>query len=202
MRLLFGLLREAPRIALPALIGVGLASFGSRPVFADPPPEPQGYRLLDYKSPVPATLNGARVLTTAQAFALWSKGSATFIDVLPQAPRPAGLPPQTIWRDKPRQDIPGSLWLPDTGYGELHPSVQAYFANGLRRASQGDRTHSLVFYCLAECWQSWNAAKRALSLGYSTVLWYPDGTTGWEAEGHPLETRTAEPRPGEVKSEE
>jgi PQQ-dependent catabolism-associated CXXCW motif protein len=163
--------------------------------FADPPPEPEGYRLFDYKSPVPLTLKGARVVDTEEAFALWSKGAAAFIDVLPQVPRPANLPPQTIWRDKPRNDIPHSLWLADTGYGELHPSMQDYFRDGLQRASGGDMRAALVFYCLADCWQSWNAAKRALSLGYTGVIWYRDGTTGWEAAGHPLETRIPEPRP-------
>lgn len=174
-----------------------LARLGAAAAFADLPPEPEGYRLSDYKSPVPKTLKGARAVTTAQAFELWTNGGAAFIDVLPRAPRPAGLPPQVIWRDIPRRDIPGSLWLPDTGYGELHPSMQAYFADGLRRASRGEKSTSLVFYCLGECWQSWNAAKRALSLGYTAVIWYPDGTTGWEAAGHPVEVRAAEPRPGE-----
>ena len=100
---------------------------------AAPPPEPEGYRLSDYKAPVPATLKGARVVDTERAFELWAKDAAAFIDVLPQAPRPANLPAQTIWRDKPRGDIPHSLWLPDTGYGELHPSMLAYFRAGLER---------------------------------------------------------------------
>ena len=30
---------------------------------------------------------------------------------------------------------------------------------------------------------SWNAAKRALSWGYSNVAWYPDGTDGWRTPG-------------------
>jgi PQQ-dependent catabolism-associated CXXCW motif protein len=158
-------------------------------------PEPGGYRLSDYRSPVPSTLSGADVVDTARAYAIWTRGSATFVDVLPQAPRPAGLPADMIWRDKPRDDIPGSIWLPDTGYGALSPAMQAYFENGLARASGGDKAKMLFFYCLADCWQSWNAAKRALSLGYTAVTWYPDGTTGWEAAGHPLEARQAEPRP-------
>ncbi len=164
---------------------------------AAPPPEPESYRLSDYKAPVPATLKGARVVDTEHAFELWARDAAAFIDVLPQAPRPANLPAQTIWRDKPRGDIPHSLWLPDTGYGELHPSMLAYFRAGLERASRGDKSAPLVFYCLADCWQSWNAAKRALSLGYTSVIWYPDGTTGWEAAGHPVEGRTPEPRKSE-----
>jgi len=165
------------------------------PALAAAPPEPDSYRLSDYKAPVPLTLKGARVVGTAEAFALWSTRAAAFIDVLPQAPRPANLPAGTIWRDKPREDIPGSVWLPDTGYGELHPSMEAYFRGGIEHASHGSKAAALVFYCLADCWQSWNAAKRAVSLGYTGVVWYPEGTTGWAAAGHPLERRLPEPRP-------
>ena len=35
------------------------------------PPEPDGYRMEDYRAPVPATLAGVRVLTTAEAEAIW-----------------------------------------------------------------------------------------------------------------------------------
>src|ERR1700675_3366610 len=83
------------------------------------PPEPEGYRTDNYRSPVPATLAGARVLATEEAEAIWRAGKAAFIDVLPRPPKPANLPEGTIWRDKPRSNIPGSVWLPDTGYGAL-----------------------------------------------------------------------------------
>jgi rhodanese-related sulfurtransferase len=33
-----------------------------------------------------------------------------------------------------------------------------------------------------------------LTLGYSNVSWYPEGTDGWAAAGHPLEERQPEPR--------
>ncbi len=95
------------------------------------PPEPAGYRQTEYRAATPETLAGAQVLTTAQARALWQGGRAAFIDVLPQAPRPAGLPAGTIWRDKQRFDIPGSVWLPDTGYGALAPPMQDYFVRNL-----------------------------------------------------------------------
>ena len=105
-------------------------------------------------------------------------GDAAFIDVLPQAPRPKNLPADVVWRDKPRFDIPRSLWLPDTGYGELAPVMLDYFRRGLDKALDG-RQRPLVFYCLKDCWMSWNAAKRALALGYSNVAWYPEGSDGW-----------------------
>src|SRR6202167_6392057 len=120
-------------------------------------PEPDGYRTGDYRAPVPDTLAGARVLSTAEAEAIWRAKTGVFIDVLPRPPKPANLPAGTVWRDKPRFNIPGSIWLPDTGYGELASSMAGYFANGLDKASHGDRARMLVLYCLADCWMSWNA---------------------------------------------
>ena len=159
------------------------------------PPEPSGYRMQHYRAPTPASLSGATVLTTQQAHTLWSNHRAAFIDVLARPPRPQGLPASAIWHPKPRADIPGSIWLPDTGYGALAPVMAAYFEHGLAQASAGDRRRVLVFYCLKDCWMSWNAAKRAMTLGYTHVAWYRDGTDGWEAQGFPTEARDPEPRP-------
>jgi PQQ-dependent catabolism-associated CXXCW motif protein len=160
-------------------------------------PEPDGYRLENYRSPTPTTLRGVRVVGTDEAEKIWRSHSASFVDVLPRPPRPRDLPEGTLWRDKPRANIPGSIWLPDTGYGELAPSMAGYFSSGLDKATDGDHARVLVLYCLADCWMSWNAAKRALSLGYSNVAWYPEGTDGWLAAGLPLQLSSPEPRPDE-----
>jgi PQQ-dependent catabolism-associated CXXCW motif protein len=53
-------------------------------------------------------------------------------------------------------------------------------------------TRPLVFYCQVDCWMSWNAAKRAIALGYARVHWYPDGTDGWSVANLPL--AEAQPR--------
>jgi PQQ-dependent catabolism-associated CXXCW motif protein len=179
-------LRWAPVAALGLTL---VAAFA-----AEAPPEPDSYRQSEYRAPTPASLKGARVLTTEEAAAIWRAGDVAFIDVLPQAPRPRNLPADVVWRDKPRFDIPGSVWLPDTGYGELAPVMLDYFRRGLDRALAG-RERSLVFYCLKDCWMSWNAAKRALALGYTNVAWYSEGSDGWAAGGLPLEQRAPEPRP-------
>jgi PQQ-dependent catabolism-associated CXXCW motif protein len=159
--------------------------------------EPDGYRLEDYRAPTPATLRGATVIGTQEAEKIWRGQSASFVDVLPRPPRPRNLPEGTLWRDKPRANIPESIWLPDTGNGELAPSMADYFARGLEKATSGDRARLIVLYCLADCWMSWNAAKRALSLGYAHVAWYREGTDGWLAAGLPLQDSTPEPRPAE-----
>jgi PQQ-dependent catabolism-associated CXXCW motif protein len=160
----------------------------------DKPPEPGGYRADNYRAPVPATLAGARVLATEEAASIWHAGKAVFIDVLPHPPKPQNLPEGTVWREKPRLNIPGSIWLPDTGYGTLAAATEDYFRRGLADASRGDTAKLLVIYCQADCWMSWNAAKRALSYGYSNVAWYPDGTDGWQRANLPVGESQPVPR--------
>ena len=46
----------------------------------------------NYRTPTPATLRGARVVTTDEAEAIWKNGNAVFVDVLPRPPRPPNLP--------------------------------------------------------------------------------------------------------------
>ena len=159
--------------------------------------EPEGYRTEEYRAPVPDTLTGARVLTTADAEAIWRAKTGLFVDVLPRAPKPANLPAGTIWRDRPRLNIPGSIWLPDTGYGKLAPVTEDYLRHGLERATGSNRAALVVIYCLANCWMSWNAAKRIQTYGYSNVAWYPDGTDGWEHANLPMVEAQPEPRPGD-----
>src|ERR1700677_5279335 len=98
-------LRWAPVAALGFTV---LAMLAARA--GDAPPEPDSYRQSDYRAPTPASLKGARVLTTDEAAAMWRAGDGAFIDVLPQAPRPKNLPADVVWRDKPRFDIRGTLW--------------------------------------------------------------------------------------------
>jgi PQQ-dependent catabolism-associated CXXCW motif protein len=157
-------------------------------------PEPEAYRTENYRAPVPATLAGAKVLATAEAEAIWRAGTGTFIDVLPHAPKPQNLPAGTVWREKPRLNIPGSIWLPDTGYGSLAAATEAYLRQGLDRAAKGDKTNLLVFYCQEDCWMSWNAAKRALALGYRNVAWCPQGTDGWQRSDLPVAESQPQPR--------
>ena len=163
---------------------------------AVPVREPDGYRMDDYRAPVPASLAGGTVVDTPEAIRLHDAG-VPFIDVLPRVPKPKNLPKGTLWRPEPRKDIPGSIWLVDTGYGELAPVMERYLFGGLERATKGDKASPVLFYCKRDCWMSYNAAKRAIAAGYGSVYWYPDGTEGWAEAGRPLEKREPEPRPDE-----
>ncbi len=179
-------------LSLAMAISFGLA--GARAADNALPPEPETYRLDNYRAPTPATLDGQPGLSTAEAEALWKSKDAVFVDVLPHVPRPPNLTEGTIWREKPRDDIPGSIWLPDTGYGALAPETEAYLRAGLAAVTGGELAHKIVFYCLKDCWMSWNAAKRAKTFGYANVFWYPWGTEGWAEAGLPLEDRKPYPR--------
>ncbi len=160
---------------------------GAAPPVGQPkPPEPTDYRTDEYRKPVPATLKGATVLTPEQASELWTKKAATFIDVYPRAPKPPNLPAGTFWREPAHHSIDGAIWLANAGYGVLAPHVETYYKSHLERLSGGDKGKAMVFFCLRDCWMSWNAAKRALTYGYTNVMWYPDGTDAWQENGLPV----------------
>ncbi|KAA2237599.1 PQQ-dependent catabolism-associated CXXCW motif protein [Salinarimonas soli] len=156
------------------------------------PPEPEGYRMEAFRAPTPATLQGATVVTTAEAERLWRAG-AILVDVLPQPRAPKDLAPGTIFRLPPRDSLPGATWLVDVGYGALAPQTEAYFRRGLDRARSERPDQPIVIFCERDCWMSWNAAKRAVAWGYKGIHWYPDGTTGWREAGLPLERATPAP---------
>lgn len=158
------------------------------------PPEPDGYRTGNYRSPVPATLAGGTVLTTDEVRRLIASGDPVLIDVLPAPRKPRTLEPDALWLPPARRNIPGGIWLPNTGFGVLPVEEEEYLRENLTRVTGADKDRALVFYCLADCWMSWNAAKRAIEWGYSTVYWYPDGTDGWAAAGLPLADSEPEPR--------
>ena len=157
------------------------------PAWAGGVEEPAGYRTDEYKAPVPETLKGAKVVDTKEAEALWRGKKAVFFDVMPNTPKPANLPAGTIWRDKVREDIPGSIWLANVGYGAISDETTSYFRAGLEAGTDSDKSKPILFYCMTDCWMSWNAAKRAIEWGYSSVIWYPQGADGWESANLPLD---------------
>ncbi len=153
-------------------------------------PEPEGYRTESYRASVPETVKGGKVITTEQAVTLWKDKTAIFLDVLPHDPKPENLPAGTIWKEKIREDIPGSIWLANVGYGVLNKETETYFRDALKKLTDDDKERKVVFYCMENCWMSWNAAKRAVEWGYRSVFWYPLGTDGWSAAGQPMEKKT------------
>lgn len=169
------------------VLALAIALFPAVTAVAEPVPEPSAYRTGNYRAEVPETLSGARVVDTPEVVKLWKEHGAVFIDVLPHTPKPPELPAGTVWKEKIREDIPGSVWLANVGYGVLNEEMEAFFRTNLEKLTGGSHEKALLFYCQEKCWMSWNAAKRAVEWGYRQVLWYPHGTDGWIAAGQPVE---------------
>jgi PQQ-dependent catabolism-associated CXXCW motif protein len=145
-----------------------------------------GYRIARYRAPVPEEVPGARRVFFEDVERMMSDGRTVLLDVLTgDGARPD--PATGEWRVlKPRQNIPGSHWLPDVGKGVLGPGLEHYFKSNLERLTGGDKDHPILIYCQADCWMGWNAARRAGSWGYTAVSWYPEGTDGWRDWDGPL----------------
>lgn len=167
-------------LSLPAGAGAGEQTF-----FFDT----NGYRIDQFRSPVPNTVRGAKTVGTEDVVQLRKRedNAPILIDVLPRPPKPEGLSATTLWLPPVRYNIPGSVWLPNVGYGRLSDDLEHYFRSNLSRLTNGDTSKPVILYCLDDCWMSWNAARRAAEWGYREVFWYPQGTDGWEFAEHPLE---------------
>ncbi|MBI6629139.1 PQQ-dependent catabolism-associated CXXCW motif protein [Pontibaca salina] len=175
-----------------ALIIALLIPFGA---LAQEVPEPTDYRIEEYRAPIPLTLKGATAIDGKAAFALWKTDRVPFVDVMPRQPKPKNLPEGTIWRDETRMSVPGAIWLPNVGYGEIADETANYFKRGLEKVTDGDPDAPIVLFCRDDCWMSWNAAKRVQEWGYSHVFWFRGGTDDWAALGYRLEPVEAEPEP-------
>lgn len=176
-----------PKIILSGLALLILSGAGSVLALEGYAVDPQtGLRMDRYRAPVPTDIPGGITLSTDAAVRLHTTNGAVFIDVYP----PKGLGPDPLdgsWvTNETRDSLPGSVWLPEVGRGTLDTQAEDYFKRNLARLTDNDPATAVVFYCTADCWQSWNAARRAISWGYSAVHWFPLGTDGWLESGYEL----------------
>ena len=153
-----------------------------------------GFRMERYRAPVPESIPGGCIAGNNEVQAAYLKtigndstDNWVFLDVFP--PRGLGHDPlDGEWIiSEEHSYIPGSTWLPEVGRGFLEEEHQQYFQQNLQNLTDNDTTTPVVFYCTADCWQSWNAAVRAISWGYSNVIWYPEVIDGWLEIGLELE---------------
>jgi len=145
-----------------------------------------GFRMERYRAPVPSSIPGGLTINTQFALEQHNSGSMQFIDVFP--PKGMGADPiDGFWLiTEPRYSISGAVWLPEVGQGHIEPAQEDYFKRNLARLTNNNVDFPLLFFCTADCWQSWNAAKRAIDWGYTAVHWYPNGTDGWQDHNLPV----------------
>lgn len=123
--------------------------------------------------PTPASIPGGRLITTPELAQLLGnpQSQALVFDVL-------GGP----------QMLPNAIpVVPAAQGGNYQDQTQQEFGNYLQQVTQGRKDRPMVFYCQSvQCWMSYNAALRAINLGYTSVLWYRGGIEAWQQAGLPL----------------
>ena len=128
--------------------------------------------------PTPNQIPGGQVITTKGLVALLQnqQARALVFDVL-------GSP----------QQLPNAIAaVPAAQPGDFRDQTQQEFSRFLQQMTQGNREVPLVFYCQGpQCWMSYNAALRAVNMGYKNVLWYRGGLEAWQRAGLPLSSGQA-----------
>lgn len=124
--------------------------------------------------PTPASIPGGQLITTRGLVALLQGRQVPYVlvDVL-------GGP----------QTLPGAASAPWASQGgSFRDATQQQFARMLEQLTQGRRDVPVILYCQStQCWMSYNAALRAIALGYTNVLWYRGGIEAWQMAGLPLD---------------
>jgi PQQ-dependent catabolism-associated CXXCW motif protein len=79
--------------------------------------------------------------------------------------------------------VPGSKYIAYAGAsGTFQDNEQKQLKDELAKLTDHNLNMPLVFFCEGvTCWESYNAALRAINLGYSKVYWYRGGINSWEA---------------------
>lgn len=85
----------------------------------------------------------------------------------------------------------GAVWLNGVGYAYQNSAwdetIQSRLKESLALLTANNTARSLVFFCAhPRCALSFNAALRAVRLGYSNVYWYRGGVEAWFMAGLPL----------------
>lgn len=143
-----------------------------------------GYRIADYRAPVPDQAPAGRIVGAEEVEALHGRG-ALLLDVM-------GLRHFRITDDGgwlvPEQhlSLPGAVWLPVVGWGQLEGWQQGYLDESLAQLTGTDMSKPVVVFCMVDCWLSWNTVKRLDAGGYSEIYWFSGGVEAWADAGHDL----------------
>jgi PQQ-dependent catabolism-associated CXXCW motif protein len=134
---------------------------------------PQNILQTNVSEPTPTTIEGGRVLSTYELrAALQGNWDPILIDA---------------WDDSNHQTLPDANRLPQAGSpGNFNDAVEAQLFVQLLQLSNNDFSRPLVFFCAGvRCWESYNAALRAINAGFHNVYWYRGGVFSWKAAGLP-----------------
>lgn len=153
-----------------------------------------GLRISYYRAPTPQRVPHGTTVDAGELRALMETADPVLIDVQAVVVRPDLEEFGMTWLPgEPRRHLPGSTWLPNVGYGRLEPRMEGYFRDNLARLTGGDKGRAIVFYCVIDCWMSWNAVQRAAAYGYTRLYWFRGGTDEWADRDLPMVDAVPQP---------
>mgnify|MGYP001565409310 CR=1 FL=1 len=130
-------------------------------------------RTTEYHAPTPRQIPGGRVLRTVELKAMLEKEPRPYlIDVLG-----GGI----------HRTLAGAFWMAGAGAGDMSKDEEQRFLEALAKFAGGDKNRPLVFFCSdSGCWLSYNAALRAITAGYTNIMWYRGGLAAWHHAEFPM----------------
>lgn len=119
--------------------------------------------------PTPNQIPGGQVITTKGLVALVQGGRGVPVLVLDVL-------------GNPQMQLPNAIPAAFAAQaGDFNDAVQQQLGQALTQLTQGNKQVPIVTYCQGpQCWMSYNAALRAIALGYQNVLWYRGGLQAWQ----------------------
>jgi len=174
------LVKKTGGLGAPPLKGVNYADEST--AFEGVQPSTELVKNVD--GPTPTTIPGGKVLTTLQLYEGLARGT---LGKDPSTPTPPVM--VDAWSDPHHMTIPTSTLIPEAGkVTDSKPDkAREQLWTALNKASGGNFEKPLVFFSSGvKNWEGYNAALRAIDMGYSRVYWYRGGIASWKAAGQPL----------------
>lgn len=127
---------------------------------------PQQTLQAQMHGPTPTSIPGGQLVTTDRLIPMLAQGQNG---------------PLVFHVLGPGNMLPGAqMATPASQAGTFDDQTQREFGQYLQQVTQGDKAKPLVFYCLnTQCWMSYNAALRAINMGFTNVMWYRGGIEAW-----------------------
>lgn len=173
--------QPAPTSRLPEMaMPIGLANGEAQDFGVAPTGELRASQQLH--GPTPTSIPGGKVIATRQLSQLLQGGQGNVLLL-----HAYGAP----------EHLPGAQAAgPASQGGSFDDQVQREFGQYLRQATGGDTSRMLVVYCAGpQCWGSYNAALRAIRMGFRNVHWYRGGVEAWRQAGLPVQGGQGRPMP-------
>ncbi|HWI28535.1 MAG TPA: rhodanese-like domain-containing protein [Stellaceae bacterium] len=160
---------------LPQLHGKHLANAYAGELDNDGVPPLRALHAGNQPGPTPVAIPGARLITTRYvADALAGSSPPVLIDVDDDG----GL----------HHTLPRALWLRGAGddADKSNAALYALFRTLLNEVAPRKDTPLIIFCGSPQCWSGYNAALRAVSMGYINVNWYRGGIAAWDDASLPI----------------